>query len=134
MVLVWLFATFTSWANACLVQPSAEVASQRAPLDRSGTSTHPGGDHHVTPDARGADDSHPSQAPCASFCETEQRIVAKPQASKGDTGSDTVLPSPVGSEGWPVLAPGRKASRWRRLAAPPPVGAPVFIAFLRLTR
>lgn len=75
----------------------------------------------------------PARQACASFCKTEQSMVAKPQPSKGDRGAAVGVPLPAVREGWPAFKPGRSEPRWRPLAAPPP-GPPVAIAFLRLMR
>lgn len=133
MLIVWLFATFASWANACLVQPSAVAANPLEHHRRLGPGAYSGGDHHAAAQTRGTDDPDPARQACASFCETEQSIVAKAQPSKGDIGSDAAMPPPATSGGRPALTAGRTEPRWRRLAAPPPPGPPVAIAFLRLT-
>lgn len=132
MLFVWLFAVFASWANACLVQPTAQPAAAHG--------------HHGPP-AAGADyvnaheaaavgaahDSGPAQELCADFCETEQSIVVKAQPSKGEGAADTALFPPAALASWPAFVPGRLDPQWRPLAAPPPPGQPVAIAFLRLT-
>jgi hypothetical protein len=133
MLLVWLFATFASWANACLVQPSAAPASPREHHQRLGASAHPGGDHHAAAETRGTDGPDPATQACASFCEAEQSIVAKAQPSKSEMGTDAQTPAPAAFDGWPAFTAGRTEPRWRPLAEPRPPGPPVAIAFLRLT-
>lgn len=133
MLLIWLFATFASWANACLVQPSAATVHAREHHQRPGTSVHTGGDPHAAVPAGGTDEPDPARQACASFCESEKSVVAKAQPSKGDAGADPAVPLPAVYEGWPAFTPGRTEPRWRPLAAPPPPGPPVAIAFLRLT-
>jgi hypothetical protein len=134
MLLVWLFASFASWANACLVQPSAAAADAREHRQGSGASEHPGGDPHAAAQTQGTDPPDPARQACASFCETGQSIVAKAQPFKGDMGSDATMPPPAALVGWPAFTAGQTAPRWRPLAAPPPPGPPVAIAYLRLTR
>lgn len=133
MLLVWLLATFASWANACLVQPPT-ASSAQGPHRWVGVAeaTHGAADDAVAAaDRTRAPDPGPQA--CASFCETEQSIVAKAQPSKNDLGADqAVLPSSA-VDGWTAFTPGRSELRWRPFAAPPPPGTPVVIAFLRLT-
>jgi hypothetical protein len=132
MLFVWLSAVFVSWANACLVQPSAASADARSQHVQTGVEAG----HGVAHDAAGAGrapGSDPTQQVCASFCETEQRIVAKAQPSKSDAGADAVVLPLAAVDGWPALVSGRAEPRWRPLAAPLPPGPPVAIAFLRLT-
>jgi hypothetical protein len=117
MLFVWLLATFASWAHACLVPPSAATANLRG--------------HHLQ--TGGAHDPDPARQACASFCETGQSFVAKAQPAKADSGADALMPLPVAIAGWPAPAVRRTEPRWRPLAAPPPPGLPVAIAFLRLT-
>ena len=132
MLLVWLFAVFASWANACLVQPPAQPAAAQAHHGQTAAGADHGGasEAAVGDAAQGAD---PAQALCADFCETEHSIVAKSQPSKGEVAADPALFPPTAIAGWPAFVPGRLDPRWRPLAAPPPPGPPVAIAFLRLT-
>ncbi|MCW5664084.1 MAG: hypothetical protein KIT35_09635 [Piscinibacter sp.] len=131
MLLVWLFATVASWAHACLVQPSAVMAGvpEHHPHSIAGA---PAVGHVVAPHGT-ADEPDPARQACASFCESEQNIVAKAQPSKGDGAAVAAVLPPAAFDGWPALAPARAGPRWRPLAAPPPPGPPVAIAFLRLT-
>lgn len=132
MLFVWLFATVASWAHACLLQPSAATAAPTEHHPRIGARAHGGADHDAAAEAGATDEPDPARQACASFCETEQSIVAKAQPSKGDGGADAAVPLPAVHEGWPAFTPGRTEPRWRPLAAPPPPGPPVAIAFLRL--
>lgn len=133
MLFVWLFATAMSWANACLLQPATATAALPEHHQRIDVRGHGGADHHAAAEAGATDEPDPARQACASFCETEQSIVAKTQPSKGDGGADVGVPLPAVREGWPAFTPGRTGPRWRPLAAAPP-GPPVAIAFLRLTR
>ena len=133
MLFVWLFATFASWANACLVQPSAAAEGR--------TEHHLGIDaganvraHHAAAGAGAEDDRDAGLQSCISFCELEQSIVAKAQPTKADAGADNGMPPPAALGSWPAQAPDRAEPRWRPRAAPPRPGVPVTIAFLRLTR
>lgn len=110
MLFVWLFAVAASWAHACLLREPAAAADE----------------HHHPPEA--------AQELCASFCDAEQRTVAKPQPTPGDDAGLAAAPAPAAELGWPVFTPGLALPRWRPLAAPPPPGPPVAIVFLRLTR
>lgn len=132
MLFVWLFAMLASWANACLVQPAAHPATERAHHVHAGAAAA----HH---DAHGPAAAHPTwesdpaQEVCAEFCEAEQSIVAQPQASKGVGAAEPTPFPPTVPAGWPLFVPGRLEPRWRPLAAPPPLRVHVAIAFLRLT-
>lgn len=132
LLFVWLFAVFASWANACLVRPVAPTAPARGHhgLEHAGAA-------HVDAHRPAADDAghdpDPAQEVCADFCDTGQSILAKPQPSKGEGAADPVLFAPMPHAAWPVLSAGPLDLPWRLLAAPPPPGTPVAIAFLRLT-
>lgn len=131
---VWLFATVASWAHACLLRPRAATAAlpeHHQPIDAR---THGGAGHGAAAEAGATDESDPGRQACASFCETEGSIVAKAQPSKGDGGADAGVPLPGVRESRAAFTPGRTGPRWRPLAAAPPPGPPVAIAFLRLTR
>jgi hypothetical protein len=133
MLFVWLFATFASWANACLVQPSA-AAERRA--EHHGR-IDAGADvraHHAAADTGAEDDRDAGLQSCISFCDLEQSVVAKAQPTKADGNADSGMPPPAALGSWPSQAPDRAEPRWRSRAAPPPPGVPVTIGFLRLTR
>lgn len=128
MLFVWLFAVAASWAHACILQAER-------PSDRHGrgdfVASH--GSSHEAAGAKGTHEPDAALQACASFCETEQNIVTKAQSAKTDGAAD--LPALVAQvfAWWPAFTPGRAEVRWRPLAAPPPPGPPVAIAFLRLT-
>lgn len=133
MLFVWVFALVASWVNACILQPSGATADRREHHQRITVTAHHGSIPEGAGGASGTDEPGPAQEACASFCDTEQRIVAKAQPSPGDGAADPfALAAPVFAHR-PALAPGRADRRWRPLAAPPPSGPPVVIAFLRLT-
>lgn len=130
MLFVWLFAVVASWANACILQPERS----RDHRDRSAVVAPPAGPSpDVAADARGTHESDPARQACASFCETEQSIVTKTQPGKGDGCLESSALVPLDVACWSAFTPGHAEVRWRPLAAPPPPGPPVAIAFLRLT-
>jgi hypothetical protein len=134
MLFVWLFAVVASWAHACILQPERS----REHHVRSGLVAPPGLSHDANVDAGGSHlpDSHlpdPAQQACASFCDTEQSIVTKAQPAKGDGCAEPSALVALDVACWPAFTRGRAEVRWRPLAAPPPPGPPVAIAFLRLT-
>lgn len=133
MLFFWLFATFASWANACLVQPSAaaEGRSEHHLRIDAGADVRA---HHGPTETGAEDDRDAGLQSCISFCELEQSIVAKAQPTKADGNADFGMPPPAGLGSWPAQAPDRAEPRWRPRAAPPRPGVPVTIAFLRLTR
>jgi hypothetical protein len=134
MLFVWLFAVFVSWANACLVQPSAATVHGRGHHELGGgVHDAAAAAHDAAAGIDATDQPDSAKDACASFCEAEQSIVAKPQPSKGDGAADGAALPACAFEGWPAFLPGRAEARWRPIAAPLPPGPPVAIAFLRLT-
>lgn len=129
MLFVWLFAVAASWANACILQPESPGDHH----GRSGFVAPHGSSHEAAADAPGTHDPGPAAQACASFCETEQNIVAKAQSSKADGAAEQSALVAQVVACWPAFVPGRAEVRSHRLAAPPPSGPPVVIAFLRLT-
>jgi len=129
MLFVWLFAVAASWAHACILQPERPSGHHA----RGDLVAPHGLSHEAAADANGTPEPDPALQACASFCETEQNIVTKAQSAKTDGAAE--LPAPVAQvfACWPAFTPGRAEVRWRPLAAPPPSGPPVVIAFLRLT-
>jgi len=129
MLFVWLFAVATSWAHACVLQPE-RPSDHHA---RGDFVTPHGLSHEAAADGNGTLETDPALQACASFCDTEQNIVTKAQSTKTDGAAE--LPALVAQVFvcWPAFTPGRAEVRWRPLAAPPPPGPPVAIAFLRLT-
>lgn len=129
MLLVWLFAVVASWANACILQPE----SSRDHHARSGVVAARATGHEAAADASGSHEPDPAQQACASFCDTEQSLVTKAQTAKGEGASEPSAPVAQVVASWPAVVLARAELRWRPLAAPPPPGPPVVIAFLRLT-
>lgn len=132
LLLVWLFAVVVSWANACLVRPVAQAgpAGGHHGLAHAGAS-------HADAHLRAADgtphDPDPAQEICSDFCDTGQSVVANPQPSKGEGAAAPVLVPPLAHAAWPVFSAGPLDRPWHPLAAPPPPGPPVALAFMRLT-
>ena len=133
MLFLWLFATFASWAHACLVQPAAVAKGRFEHHQRidPGAGAHA---HHAETGAAAHDERDAALQSCISFCELERGIVAKALPTKADGGADFGMPSPAGFGPWLAQTPGRGGPRWRPRAAPARVVLPVAIAFLRLTR
>jgi hypothetical protein len=129
MLFVWLFAVAASWANACILLP-ASPGDHHAP---SAFLAPQGSIHEAAADASGTHAPDPAMQACASFCGTEQNIVTKAQSTKADgTAEPSALVAQVLAR-WPAFTPARAEVRWRPLAAAPPLGPAVVIAFLRLT-
>lgn len=129
MLFVWLFAVAASWANACILQPESSSDHHA----RRGFVVPHGSSDEAVAGANGTHKPDSALQACSSFCETEQSIVTKAQSAKADGTAE--LPALVAQvfACWPAFTPGRAEVRWRPLAAPPPPGPPVVIAFLRLT-
>lgn len=137
MLFVWLFAIAASWANACILRPSVATEGSHEHHASRDLMAAQGGTHGHGSDAS---DSHehehepdPAQDACASFCDIEQSIVAKAQPAKGDGAAQQAALTAQPAICWPALPLPPAEARWRPLAAPPPPGPPVAIAFLRLT-
>jgi hypothetical protein len=133
MLFVWLFAMVASWANACILQPSGAVATLHGHHERGNLAAHHDFDHASAAGTSAAHETDPAQEACASFCDTEQSIVAKAQPAKGEGPTEQAsCPAQVFAS-WPAVLPDRADVRWRPVAAPLPPGPPVVIALLRLT-
>ena len=133
MLFVWLFAITASWANACILRPSAAAEGSHGHHASRDLMAVPGGSHGHAGDARHSHEPDPAQEACASFCDIEQSIVAKAQPAKGDGAVQQATLAAQPAVCWPALPLPPAEIRWHPLAAPPPPGPPVAIAFLRLT-
>lgn len=133
MLLVWLLATFASWANACLLQSSAAAANVPGHVERVGFALDADTAHAAAAGVGPTRELDPAQEACGKFCETERNIVAKAQPAKGEAGADAPVLPLATLGGWPAFTPERAGPRWRPPSLPPPPGPPVAIAFLRLT-
>lgn len=129
MLVAWLFAVAASLANACILQPERSGDHD----ERSGLVMPHGPGHGSGTGAGGSHDSDPALQVCVSFCDAEQNIVTKVQPAKGDSSHEPSSGAGQVVANWPAFTPGHAEIRWRPLAAPPPPGPPVAIAFLRLT-
>lgn len=133
MLFVWCVATVASWAHACLLLPPASLGSSWAMPAARADIAHPALHHDAAPAPGAPEEPDPARQLCASFCEAEQGLVAKPLPAKGDPGTDPAAWPPMAHAGGLVMTPGRTAIRWRPPAPPWPPGTPLVIAFLRLT-
>jgi hypothetical protein len=129
MLFVWLFAVAASWANACILQPDSPSDHHA----RGGFVVPHGSSDEAAAGANGTHEPDPALQACSSFCETEQSIVTKAQSVKADVAAEQLALVAQVFACWPAFTPGQAEVRWRPLAAPPPPGPPVAIAFLRLT-
>lgn len=129
MLFVWLFAMAASWANACVLRPE-NLSDHHV---RGGLVAPHGSSPEAAADADGTHESDLSLQACASLCETEQSIVTKAQPAKADGAAELSALVAQVFAWWPAFTPGHAEVRWRPLAAAPPPGPPVVIAFLRLT-
>jgi hypothetical protein len=130
ILVVWLFAVAASWANACILRPSA--SAQGTHEHHAGHDLMPGGSHGQAGVAGHAPTPDPAQQACASFCDIEQSIVAKAQPAKGDGAAHQAALAARPEVCWPALPLRSAEIRWHPMPAPPP-GPPVAIALLRLT-
>lgn len=133
MLCVWLFAIAASWANACILQPSAAAEGSHGYHASRDLMATQGGSHGRAGEAGHSHEPDPAQEACASFCDIEQSIVAKAQPSKGDGATQQAMLAAQPAVCWPALTLPPAEAHWRPLVAPPPPGPPVAIAFLRLT-
>jgi hypothetical protein len=133
MLWVWLFAILASWANACILQPSAAAENLGWHHERSGFVVQPGAEHEGAEDVSRAHDPDAALEACANFCDAEKSAVAKLQPAKGDGAADAATPVVASLASWPAIARGRPEVRWHPIAVPRRATTPVAIAFLRLT-
>jgi hypothetical protein len=133
MLFVWLFAVAASWANACILRPAAAAEGHHGQHAGHDLMAAQGGSHGPAGDAGHSHGPDPAQQACASFCDLEQSIVAKAQPAPGDGAVHQADLAAQPAVCWPALPLPPAEARWRPLAAPPPPGPPVAIAFLRLT-
>jgi hypothetical protein len=133
LLFVWLFAVAASWANACLLRPAAAAEGRHGQHADHDLMAARGGNHGPAGDAGHSHEPDPAQQTCASFCDIEQSIVAKAQPAPGDGAVHQADLAAQPAVCWPALPLPPAEACWRPLAAPPPPGPPVAIAFLRLT-
>lgn len=128
MLVVWLFALVSSWANACLVQDRALVhgiahAGAEQALVAQAAGRHAGHEEPADHDSDGA------RRLCKSVCDDEQTTLPKVVTpSVLDLGPPALVPT----EAWSFCAAQAQFPSGCPLAAAPPPEAPVAIRFLRL--
>lgn len=129
MLVVWLFALVSSWANACLIQEPVHGAAHAASADRALVAQAAGG--HTRGHEEPADhDSDGARQLCQSVCDDEQTTLPKVVApSVLDLGPPGLVPT----EAWSFCAAQAQFPSGCPLAAAPPPEASVAIRFLRLT-
>lgn len=126
MLVVWVFALVSGFANACLLQDPAAVrhAAHEVLEDAALPHGHAGHEHPADPDGDGA------RQLCQSVCDDEQTTLTKVTTpSVPDLGP--ALLSPI--EPWSFCAVEAQFPRGCPPGAAPPPERPVAIRFLRLT-
>ena len=129
MLVAWLFALVSSWANACLIQEPVHGAAHAASADRALVAQAAGG--HTRGHEEPADhDSDGARQLCQSVCDDEQTTLPKVVApSVLDLGPPGLVPT----EAWSFCAAQAQFPSGCPLAAAPPPVASVALRFLRLT-
>lgn len=133
MLVAWLFALVSSWANACLVQDREAphrvgLAGTEQPLVAQAVIGHA---HAHSGHEEPADhDSDGARQLCKAVCDDEQTTLPKVVSpSVLDLGPPALVPT----EAWSFCAAQAQFPSGCPLAAAPPPEAPVAIRFLRLT-
>jgi hypothetical protein len=129
VLLFWLFAVASSWANACLIQPGQthlHVSDPAAALEVQSPTVSSG--------HRGADASHPENAgaarsACLKFCGDGAQALVKP--APGIDLLDVPLAPPWAFSWTTRQAVASSARRWQALPARRP-GLPARTRFSRL--
>lgn len=130
MLVAWLFALVSSWANACLIQDRAPVhGAAHADADQALVVQAAGGHNHGHEEPADHDSDGARQL-CQSVCDDEQTTLPKVVApSVLDLGPPGLVPT----EAWSFCAAQAQFPSGCPLAAAPPPVASVAIRFLRLT-
>lgn len=142
VLLAWLFALWSGFANACLLEaPEAHShgATRSSDTTHSHTATekhsHAGSDHHSGAFAKHADDANgngtdASKAPCLKVCDEGSRSLSAKRS--GAEQADRAM-APVIAVLWAVPAPVVPVSyRVSDLQSPVP-GPPFRVRYSRLT-
>jgi hypothetical protein len=140
MVLVWLFAVFSSAVNACVLAgpPQSGVhAGLAVGLDAEGDQAghHPAALHDLMADgaehavAATHSDDGDDHASCTRFCEDQKATLTK-HASQDSPELPAAL---LDTGGTPVVYPPAAPAHRRVSPAPRALGPPVALRFLRLT-
>jgi len=129
LLLVWLFALGSGWANACLLQ-ERETHWHGASEDASLTARHsrvpPG---HVGVDSEHAENAGPAKSACLKACGDDTQTVVN-LASSVDLANIAMAPPTVLTWADP-LAAAEQANAWLEFRAPSP-GVPLRTRFSRL--
>jgi hypothetical protein len=129
VLLAWVLALATSFANACMVDPVLHQLGQPALGSHSAHVGHPGHNHDHSGHAGGS--SHDHEHACDKFCDEASAGVQNPKP-KVDPANGSWLAIPLAAAATTVppaataIAPANCAVRWRPLP-------PVPLVFLRLT-
>lgn len=133
MLLAWLFALVSSWANACLVQDRTPARGSAHASNERAVVAHAAGGHshgHHGHEAPLDHDSSAARQLCQSLCDDGQTMPPKVVSpSVLDLGPPGLVPT----EAWSFCAAQAQFPSGCRLAAAPPPVASVAIRFLRLT-
>lgn len=130
VLLVWLFALASGWANACLLQ--GRDTHWHGPSDGASLTAQLA---HVSPvhvglHADHAENSDPGKRACLKVCDGGSQSVIK-WSSSADLTDAAMAPLPV-THVWPVpLATPARNTDWLALPAPSP-GVPLRTRFARL--
>ena len=129
MLLVWLFALGSAWANPCVLQERS--THWHGPSDDASVATEAA---RVSPAHAGADSEHaqnagPAKSACLKVCGDESRAVIK-LASSVDLADIAIAPPPAPAWFGAARAAAVKGA-WLALPAPSP-GVPLRTRFSRL--
>lgn len=130
VLLVWLFALGSAWANTCLLQE--RDTHWHGPLDDTSETTKaarvsPG---HVGADSEHAENAGPAKSACLKVCGDESRVIVKLTSSVDLADVAMAPPSVPAWSGAAHAAPVKGA--WLALRAPSP-GVPLRTRFSRLS-
>jgi hypothetical protein len=129
MLLIWLFALVSGWANACLVQGRASAHGWMQ-AENALAAQPVGGPVHSEHKEPADHDSDSARLVCQSVCDDEQSALPKVAApSIPDLGPPTLVPI----EAWSFCIAEAQVPGDRPMAAAPPPEPSVAIRFLRLT-
>jgi hypothetical protein len=129
LLLVWLFALGSGWANACLLQERethGHGASEDASLTAHDSRVSPG---HVGVDSEHAENAGPAKSACLKVCGDDTQTIVK-LASSVDLANVAMAPPMVLTWADP-LAAAEQANTWLEFPAPSP-GVPLRTRFSRL--
>ncbi len=129
VLIVWLFALTSAWANACLLQERGthwHGPSGEATLAVEAPRVSPG---HVGVDSDHAENAGPGKGACLKVCDDNSRPITKLASSVDMTDSAMAPPAALF---WPAPpAAAVRENAWLALPAPSP-GVPLRTRFARL--